>query len=355
MSVFKRVILMLFVPLFAIGFGLAWYGMTARFVTTDNAYVKTDIISISSNIDGRAHSIHIENNQFVRKDQVLFSLDDETHKISVSKSKAKLDSVLLHIRSLRSRYQQALSEIGHAQQQLEFRQKQLRRQQDLADRNVGSVATLDNAIHELKIAERNLLMSNESAQQVLTELGGDIDRPAKTHPMYLEEITAYKQARLLLKDTKIIAPADGVVTRMNLQPGEWVEKGRPVFSLVDKQKQWIEANLKETQLTHVKVGQSVKIHIDAYPSTTWQGSVKHISAAMGSEFMILPPQNATGNWIKVVQRIPVHIDIDGQTDKAPLPRAGMTSTITIDTEIEGAMASWLRRHFSRFFQSIERQ
>ncbi len=344
---------MLCVPLIAIAAGVTWYGMEARFVSTDNAYVKTDVTSISPNIDGRVTSIYVEDNQLVRKGQVLFSLDDRTHHIAVARANAKLASVLLHIQSLHSRYRRAMAELDHAQKQIEFRQKQFERQQDLFERNVGSVVTLETTTHRLDIAKQNLLISQEKAQQILTELGGDINQPIEQHPLYLEEIAARNNALLSQQDTKIVAPADGLVTRLSLQIGEWVQEGRPVFSLVSNQKWWIEANLKETRLTHVNLGQSVEIHIDAYPSVKWHGTVQHISAAMGSEFMVLPPQNATGNWIKVVQRVPVHISIDdlpkhGLRKHDLKPRAGMTTTIAIDTEVETKMATWIRQHLGLF-------
>jgi len=163
----------------------------------------------------------------------------------------------------------------------------------------------------------------------------------------MEAVAARNEAELLKEYTRVIAPADGVASRMQLQSGEWVEKGTPVFNLVGKNNLRIEANLKETQLTNVSVGQAVDITVDAYPEEQWKGVVTHISAATGSEFMVLPAQNATGNWIKVVQRIPVTIDL-APSDNGLVLRAGMTAKVSIDTVQEDGILTALRESLSSF-------
>ena len=177
---------------------------------------------------------------------------------------------------------------------------------------------------------------------VVADLGGDPLAPVEQHPKFLEAEAERDQSKLMLGYTAVTAPADGIISRMQLQPGEWVEDGRPVFSVIESKNHWIEANLKETQLTHVVVGQNVTVEMDAYPGVLWEGRVHSISAATGAEFSILPPQNATGNWVKVVQRLPVRIVVTPGDDKPPL-RAGMTVSVSIDTEREREMLTIARQ------------
>ena len=342
MSIIKRLILMVVLPSIAILVALVWYALGARFVTTNNAYVKTDMIAISPEIDGRVASVEVKDNQLVEKGQLMFTLDARSYQIAIQKAEAKISSVKLHVESLRSQYAQAVAKIKDAKQRVAFRKKQYDRQQDLYDRSVGSVAALDEARNELDRAQQDLLISNEQSRQALVELGGNLELPVSQHPMYLEAVAEKNEAELLQGYTAIVAPADGVASRMQLQAGEWVEQGRPVFNLVARNNLRIEANLKETQMTNVQVGQSVDVTVDAYPDRKWKGVVAQISPATGSEFMVLPAQNATGNWIKVVQRIPVRIDLEPSNDEILL-RAGMTANISIDTVIEDGMLTAVRQ------------
>ncbi len=342
MSTFKRIILMFVFPALAITAGVIWYALGARFVTTNNAYVKTDMISISTDIDGRVTSVNVADNGFVKKGQLMFTLDAKPFEIAIRKAEAKLKSIRLEVDSMHSQYAQALSRIQDGKQRVAFQKKQFERQQDLFNRGVGSVANLDSVSHDLDRARQDLLVSNEQARQALVELGGKADLPFSKHPMFLEALAAKNETELLLDYTRVVAPADGIATRMLLQPGEWVEQGRPIFNLVGRNNLRIEANLKETQLTNVNVGQSVDINVDAYPEHQWKGVVTHISAATGSEFMVLPPQNATGNWIKVVQRIPVIIELQ-DAGNGPSLRAGMTVEVSIDTVQEDQMLTAMRQ------------
>jgi len=340
---------MLVLPSIAIVAGVIWYALGARFVTTNNAYVKTDMIAISPEIDGRVASVEVKDHQRVEKGQLMFTLDAKPYEIAIRKAEAKIGAAKLHIESLRSRYAQAVAKIEDARQRVAFRKKQFDRQQDLYKRSVGSVATLDEARNELDLARQDLFISSEQARQALVELGGDQKLPLAQHPMYLEAVAAKNEAELFYEYTKVVAPADGVASRMQLQPGEWVEQGRPVFNLVARNNLRIEANLKETQLTNIQVGQSVDVTVDAYPDRRWQGVVAHISAATGSEFMVLPAQNATGNWIKVVQRIPVSIELEPAKDEVLL-RAGMTAKVSIDTVFEDDMLTAVRQSLASIIE-----
>jgi membrane fusion protein (multidrug efflux system) len=164
----------------------------------------------------------------------------------------------------------------------------------------------------------------------LAKLGGDPARRFEEHPDFMMAETELSMAEMNLSYTEVRAPIDGIVTRLKLEAGEWVESGEPAFGLIAVDRVWIEANLKETQLTHVEVGQNVTVELDAYPDQVWIAKVGSISPATGAEFSVLPPQNASGNWVKVVQRLPVRIEIQ-QEESQPKLRAGMTATVSIDT------------------------
>ncbi|MFT5111630.1 MAG: membrane fusion protein (multidrug efflux system) [Parasphingorhabdus sp.] len=331
MTPVKRIFLMLILPLIAAGFAVAWYKANEHFVSTDNAYVKTATAVISSDIDGRVVSVAVKDNSHVTKGELLFTLDQRPYEIQRERAAAKLKTVTFTLQSIRAEYTQNLAQIAEAEKRVVYLKKEFERQQDLVKKGVGAKATLDEATHEWDRAGQDLLVVRQRALKVLAKLGGDADLPTQNHPMYLEAAAAVSEVELMLAYTRVLAPSEGVVSGMELGVGEWVEQGRPVFYLVGTQGLWIEANLKETQLANVSVGQSVEATLDAYPDRVFRGAVSHISPATGSEFMVLPAQNATGNWIKVVQRVPVRIELDSD-ESGSLLRAGMTVSVSINTD-----------------------
>jgi membrane fusion protein, multidrug efflux system len=345
MSLFKRVILMLLVPTLAVGCAVTWYLWNSRYVDTDNAYVKSKSIVISPDIDGRVVSVAVQDHHQVFSGQLLFSLDRRPYQIQLERASAKLQSVKYTLQSMRAEYTQNVAQIAEANARVDYRKKEYQRQQDLVNKGVGAKATMDQTAHEWEQARQDLRVVRQRSRKVLATLGGDIDVAIEKHPMYLDAAAAIHDAELQLAYTEVRAPDEGIVTRMNLEGGEWVEKGRPVFYIVRTQELWIEANLKETQLTHVKVGQAVEARVDAYPDQVFTGTVARISPATGSEFMLLPAQNATGNWIKVVQRVPVRIELDVNPESAQI-RAGMTVAVSIDTALDNVIISGIKNHIS---------
>ena len=211
-------------------------------------------------------------------------------------------------------------------------------------RGVGTEEKHDAARHEFESARQRVAMIRERAEKVLASLGGQVDLEPRRHPRYLRTKAERDRTALDLERAAVLAPAAGVVSNMKLQPGEYVEAGSPVFSVIESEPVWIEANLKETQLTHVREGQPATVVVDAYPDRTWRAAVTSISPATGAEFALLPPQNATGNWVKVVQRVPVHLAISGAEGAgAPRLRAGMTVSVSIDTGHERDLGAVVRR------------
>ncbi|MGH6904355.1 MAG: HlyD family secretion protein [Geminicoccaceae bacterium] len=317
--------------------GLYWYAMSGRYVATENAYVKADMVAISPDVDGRVIAVDVAENQFVRQGDVLFRLDPEPFQIALDMAEAKMLAVRNDIEASRAEFHQIEAEIGEATERVQFHAQQAERQRGLQGRGFSTEVQLEQAEVELMAARQRVVALQEKLRIVLAALGGDPASAAELHPLYRQAEAERGMAALDLDDAVVRAPLDGVVSRMRLEPGEWLEEGQAAFSIINPATTWIEANLKETQLEHVEVGQQVEIAVDAYPAARWLGKVASISPATGAEFALIPPQNATGNWVKVVQRLPVRIAVEAHEDQPPL-RAGMTVTVSIDTEREPKLA-----------------
>jgi membrane fusion protein (multidrug efflux system) len=325
-----RIVLFFLVPLLAVLAGLYVYARGGRFVDTENAYVKANIIEISTAIPGRVIEVMVTDNQVVAKATPLFRLDPAPYEIAVARAEAELDVVRTELRSLRAEHRVAASEATETTEQIDFLKLQMERQERLKERGMGRADQYDEARHNLQAAKRKLASALEKANQVRAELAGDAQVDIETHPRFLEAKAKLDAAAHELTRTRLFAPADGVVSNMKLQVGEFVERGRPLFSVIDSGPVWIEANFKETQLTYLREGQPARVVADAYPHVSWPATVKAIAPATGAEFAVLPPQNASGNWVKVVQRIPVNIEVELRPD-FPKLRAGMTVSVEVDT------------------------
>ncbi|MGI9420446.1 MAG: HlyD family secretion protein [Geminicoccaceae bacterium] len=333
----RRFVLLGVLPTLVILAGLGWWATTGRYVTTENAYVKASIVAISADIDGRVVAVEVVDDQPVTRGDILFRIDPDTLEIEKDRAAARMVSVKHQIEGWRAEYQEVQAEIEEAEDRAAYYRQQADRQRALQRQGIASAVRLEEAELELAAAGTQVQALQQKRRAVVARLGGDPDIASELHPAYREAVTDREKAILLLGKTTIRAPISGVVSRMKLEPGEWVEEGEPVFTIVDQERSWIEANLKETQLTHVEVGQRVAVGIDSYPDAGWSGRVASISAATGAEFALIPPQNASGNWVKVVQRLPVRIELDSADELPPL-RAGMTASIEIDTERETSLA-----------------
>jgi membrane fusion protein (multidrug efflux system) len=332
-----RPVLLGFVPALAAAVGLYWYATSGRFVSTENAYVKSDIIAISPEVDGHVISVAVVENQLVRKGDLLFRIDPESFRIALDLAEAKVLAVRHDIEASRAEFHQIEAEIDEAKARVDFAEQQAQRQRELQGRGIAAQAKLDEAEMDLATAKERVTGLREKLRTVLAKLGDDPASAVELHPDFRAAEAERDMAALHLDKTEVRAPVDGIVSRMRLQPGEWLKEGEPAFSIIDPASTWVEANLKETQLEHVLAGQRVEIAVDAYSSDSWEGEVASISPATGAEYALIPPQNATGNWVKVVQRLPVRIAVHPRPGQPPL-RAGMTVTVTIDTEREPQLA-----------------
>jgi membrane fusion protein (multidrug efflux system) len=342
---FSRSILLGVPPLLIVSAVFYAYAMGGRYVTTENAYVKAEIVTISSIVDGRIERVMVRDNEIVARDAPLFALDPRPFEIAVAAARAELENVYQRVEALRAHWRQSEMELAAAEERIRYLEVAHERQVNLLSEGVGTQARFDETEHDLAMARRQLNVVQETNHMVLAELG-DPEAKVEEHPLYLRAMADLEKAELNLSYATVTAPAAGILSRVTLEAGEHVETGDALFALVTTDETWIEANYKEVQLTHVRVGQAAVITVDAYPDLEWQATVESISPATGAEFAILPPQNASGNWVKVVQRIPVRLVFDQGADLALL-RAGMTASVTIDTGYERDAAAFLRSVFAK--------
>jgi membrane fusion protein, multidrug efflux system len=323
-----RILLLGVVPVAAVVFGLQYYARGGRFVETEDAYVKTNISTVSSPIPGRIVEVLVQDNQSVAAGALLFRINPAPYEIAIERAKARMEVIRTEVSSLRAEYKATLSKADETRERIQFLQRQLDRQIKLKEYGMSRGDVYDEARLNLGVAQRELATTGESANRVLANLNGDRNLPAEKHPRYREAKTALDDTLLDLERTRIVAPVAGVISNMKVRVGEFTERGAPLFSLIESGQAWIEANYKETQLAHMQVGQVATVVSDIYPDQKWNAKVTAIAPATGAEFAVLPPQNATGNWVKVVQRIPVIIQIEPGANQL---RAGMTVTVTVDT------------------------
>lgn len=339
-----RTVLLVVAPLAAAAVGVYLYAESGRYVTTENAYIKSNVVAISSDVSGRVEWVGVDDHALVRKGQILFRLDQQPFRIALDRAEAQLDLVRTQVENLRTDYHEAVARVAAEEERVTFLARQLSRQRTLKERKLGSEQAYDVAAHDLSLAERQVRVLRQRVQRALQSLGGDPEMEVEVHARYLRARAERDRAAIAFADTSIESPIDGITSNMKLQAGEYVEEGEAVFTIIEHGRIWVEANLKETQLTHVLEGQSASITVDAYPGVEWSATVDAIAPATGAEFSVLPPQNATGNWVKVVQRIPVLLDVEQPPGGDPL-RAGMTVAVSIDTERERAMPESLRPWF----------
>jgi membrane fusion protein (multidrug efflux system) len=335
--------LFLLVPLALLGAAF-FYATGGQVLSTDNAYIQADKVAISTDVSGLVASIEVKDNQAVTQGQVLFRLRPEAFQIALASATANLGTVRNQILNLQASYGQALAEIDQAQSELPFYRMAFQRQEKLLADNAVSRTTYDQARHELENTLRKIAVTKAEAKAVLAKLGGRVDIPVEEQPAWLQAKAQVDEARRDLDNSVVRAPFAGVVTHVDsLQVGAFLQPPQSGMSLVASAALWVAAQPKETELTHVQPGQAVEVRVDSYPGIVWHGSVESISPASGSSFSLLPAQNTTGNWVKVVQRIPVRIRIDDQAGKPPL-RHGMSVEADIDTGVARGLPGGLFAH-----------
>ncbi|KAF1687323.1 hypothetical protein B1992_04925 [Pseudoxanthomonas broegbernensis] len=324
-------------PLAVAGF-FGWEWMQAsRQVGTDNAYVKAERILIAPQVGGRVVEVAVGQNQPVKRGDLLFRIDTRPLEIALAQNEALLAHMANSASASRAKASGAGTSIRAARETLAWAQRDLQRMRQLAGQQLVSRKMLDDARHAVAEARTDLADAVASENEATASLSGDAATPTEDLPDYRAATAMVAKARLDLEHAQVRAPVDGIVGTHDLQAGEFLAVGQTAMPLVATGRQWIEANFKETELTRMKVGQPATVEIDSYPGVKWQAHVASIAPASGAEFSVLPAQNATGNWIKIVQRIPVRLEIDGTgRDDAPVLRAGMSARVRVDLRGEAS-------------------
>ncbi len=325
----RRPLLMLLVPVLIIGAGAYYYLTAGRSVSTDNAYVAQDKVSISSDVTGRVVAVNVGESQQVHRGDVLFTIDPEPFRITLEQAEANLASARAQVAGMRQTFTGKGADVAGKREAIKYDEIDLKRQQDLMKDGFTTRARLEQAEHTLAQARTDLNSSTAAEANAAAMLAGAPAGPIDRHPLVLAAQAAVDKAALDLRRTNVRAPADGLASQTtNVQPGQIVALGIPTMSLLISHRDWVQANFKETDLDHMRVGQPARVTLDAYPGKPLTGHVESLGGGTGSEFSILPAQNATGNWVKVVQRVPVRIAIDDHRGLPPI--AGLSASVTVD-------------------------
>lgn len=304
---------------------------TGRYVSTDDAYVKAANVAINCQVAGQVADIYVHDNQQVTRGTLLFKLDDRPYKLAAEQAKQALKKARLNIQALKYTYAAASADVKAAQDLLNYQQRELNRQRKMATAGVSSQRHLDRAKNSFNQANQVFKSLQEKEAGLLAQLNHNPNISVDKHPVVKQAKANLRLARLNLSYTVVTAPSSGVVTKVNqLQVGDYVRAGEPVWSLISRDDVWVQANFKETQTTYIQAGQNVTVFIDALPQKKLSETVVSISPGTGSTFSLLPPENATGNWVKIVQRIPVRISLHSPELKGKL-RSGMSGEVTVDT------------------------
>jgi membrane fusion protein (multidrug efflux system) len=403
----KRFLLLIVLPSIIVLTTTGYFYSLGRFVKTENAYIKAPIVSVQSQLPGRVELVFVKDNQRVKKGQKLLKIETQKLELDLIEQEQNLLSIIKELENRKLKYNEAKEEIKLAREEIkfyfsemerikalvnieikvakekvEYQKLELDRIRNLVSKRVGLKSKLDEANYLYKSAVNNLkfvTLNNDldeikhsyvsskqklkifedKARSILTTLNGNEKINPFDHPLYKKHLSKLNQIKFDIKKSTIIADHEGIIAKMNIEVGEYINLGRMLFAIVDEKKAWVEANLKETELTHVKVGQSVVFVPDTFSKNSWQGQVESISPATGAEFSILPPQNSSGNWVKVVQRVPVRISIgkileqnnEGFKINKEL-RMGMSVSVTIDTKHESEVP-FIIRPFANIFKFFE--
>jgi membrane fusion protein (multidrug efflux system) len=336
-----RFLLMAALPLALIAAGGYFWVTGGRYQETENANLRQAKVAIASEVAGRVVEVAVADNKTVKAGDVLFKIDPEPYRIALDQADASLAAAKLSVEQLRAAFSQAVAQERAAANESEFAQQEFDRQSALVAKAIASRSALDEARRNLSKAGEEQASAEQGIVSARAALGGDPDMDAAKHPTVLQATAARDKAAFDLAQTVVRAPADGMVSQASsFKTGQYVMAGTPLFSLVEAGDTWVEANFKETQLTRMKLGQSAEIVLDTYPGKPLRATVESIGAGTGAEFSLLPAQNATGNWVKVTQRIPVRLKVDGAHADVAL-RTGMSASVSVDTGTRRGFGSLL--------------
>ena len=339
---YRRTLLLVVLPIVAVIAGLAFYLTGGRYVTTDDAYVGAQKVLITPDISGKIEKVVVREGQLVNKGDELFEIDPIPFRLAVDQARATLAQAKTSYENFVANIKIYGQMADLMQQSIDLKQKDVDRKSTLAKSNFGSQLDLDNASTAVVTARAEAAFVQQQLSNAKTQLLGDANLPLDQFPPYYQAKAALAQAERNLDHTVMRAPMSGIATQVDqIQLGRFVMAGAPVFSVIDVAQPWVDANLKESDFTHVAVGQQVDIDVDAFPDHAFKGTIGSLSPGTGAQFAILPPQNATGNFVKVVQRVPVRIYFDSNDKYVQRLKAGMSAYTTIDTGHRRSLAALL--------------
>jgi membrane fusion protein (multidrug efflux system) len=311
--------------------GLVIYMLGGRYISTDNAFVGAQKVLITPDTSGKVISVTVREGQHVAAGDILLTLDPVPFRLALDQANAKLNAARSDFDKAKTNLKSLMTLADLSQKNVELKQRDVDRKTKLATSQAGSAADVDTAMAGLVTAQLESQFTIQQRDTTLTSLLGDADLPLEKFPEYAQAKAALDQAQRDLDHTILRAPIAGTATQVdNIQLGRFVAAGGPILSVIDDQAPWVDANPKETDITYLRVGQKATLDVDSFPNHTFQGTVIAVSPGTGSQFSILPAQNATGNWVKVVQRVPMRIAFDKAED-VRLLRAGMSVNVEVDT------------------------
>lgn len=344
---YRRVILLIVLPLLAAVAGLTVYLMGGRYISTDNAYVGAQKVLITPDVAGKISRIDVIEGQHVEPGDLLFEIDPVPFQLAVTQAESRLAMVRTDFANLKTNLKSMAQLIQLARQMVELKENDVDRKSKLLATHMGSALDADTALATLATAKTQVEQLTQQEARIRNQLLGDPALPIEKYPAYRQAQAALDQAKRDLEHTILHAPISGRATQVDsIQLGRYVTAGTPVFSIVDDKHPWVDANPKETDITYLQLGQKASIYVDTFPGHAFHGTVIAVSPGTGAQFAILPPQNASGNWVKVVQRVPVRIAFEPSQDMSKL-RSGMSVTVDIDTRRRRSLASLFGNNVAR--------
>jgi membrane fusion protein (multidrug efflux system) len=339
---YRRVLLLVVLPLVALIAGVTFYLNGGRYVTTDDAYVGAQKVLITPDVSGKIISVAVKEGQQVSTGDVMFQIDPVPYRLALAQARAKLDDAKTSHDNLISNVKLYSQTIELVNAGIAIKQRDVERKNSLVKSSAGSQLDLDNSATALVTAQAQLQLVKQQNSTSLNQLLGNPELPLEQFPAYMQAKAALDDAQRNLDLSTVRAPMNGVATQVEqIQLGRFVMAGTPVFSVIDVANPWVDANPKESDFTYVSVGQAVTLEVDAFPNHVFKGTVGSLSPGTGAQFAILPPQNATGNFVKVVQRVPVRIYFDNNDKFVRKLKAGMSVYTTIDTNHRRSLAALL--------------
>lgn len=315
-------------------------------MSTDNAYVQADMVGLSTDVSGIVSEVAVHDNQTVAKGDVLFKLDQLQFQLALDRADAQIGNTRNDLVALQANYSNMQTQVDQARKDVDFNDVNFKRQEQLLTNNFTPKATFDAAKNTLQGSQQKLASLEAQLAGIAANLNGHPDAPIEDHPRYKDAMAARNEAARQLDHTVVKAPFAGIVTNVpTLQPGQYLAAAAIGFNIISSDHVWVQASPKETELTYVKPGQAATIEVDTYPGARWSGKVDSISPASASSFSLLPAENTSGNWVKVVQRIPMRIRVENKPGKPPL-RVGMSVELEVDTGHQRGFPHFISKYFS---------